>query len=777
MRHLIDKFVYLIFPLLGVLIAMLIPADKLALRILVIVVISSLAFVAADAKFNLRDLRSVSGNIHAVRSSVNRNRYIFAALLMISAFILLIFSAITFAPTEDNINLDFTEPIILMICGLIAMWVSIRIAPPAIDIAALANIPLTPSSNNLPFTLVGVALLLVSGEIAGHALFPEMGMVAMPIQGLIFYGGLFFLILGLGNVRLKLPKLSSIKWHRPHRDWIAAHSELIIVLLLFVGALVIRAWNLEIGLRTSVDEALAVDGVNHYYGGLVGLVGRPSEYIPTLLFAQWQGELIHLLGRSVITLRLTSAIVGSLTVVAVYFLSRDLFNDRLAGIIAALVLMTFPPHVHFSRVALLHIADPLFGTLAIWFFIRGIRGNQRPDWVLAGVSLGLTQYFFEAGRLFFVPLVAGWLILSVLWFIGLSLAKRLRSKISPSPKLPWKGIAIATFALMMVAMPTYYAAFSRGGDANPRLTTSGGFNLFTEPMEDGLTEEELIAMVKRVLFPFTVYVNQPEIAVFYGGDQPLILVFVVPFFLMGMGYLVWRWRSPAFIIALWVLATALINSLLRDSAVYARWHVVFPAVAITIAVAIRYVLPSVWRPLTLRSSAEKGKETLFLIRGFAVLSGGILAALIIGQLVYYFGWHVPLLEKQARLSKGYPDTFDMAIRSFDFPDYTNIYQISDPIADINVPRIWIDFMIHADPSTLAYLPLAAEEITQEFVDNLPLDRNLALFVDPNARAVRRMLVRRFGCEMQGSPYPIDPPDKAFLLCFVPASEPTVQLPE
>lgn len=778
LRHLTDKLVYLIFPVFGVLVALLISPDKPTLRILVIVAISCLAFVAADAKFNLRDLRGMSENIHNMRSSVNRNRYVAAALLMLLAFVLMIFSAVKYAPADLNFpDPNLTEPVTLMLCGMLALWGSLRLAPIPAQIVAVTTNPLLPARSNLLLTLVGLVLLLFSGEIAGRAIFTEMGLVSMPLQGLIFYGGVLFVILGLGKANIRWPKLSSLKAKRPNWNWITAHSELIIVLLIFLGALVIRAWNLETGLRTSVDEALAIDGVSHYYGGLVGLVARPSEYIPTLLFAQWQGELIHLLGRSVTTLRLTSAIVGSLTVVAVYFLSRDLFKDKLAGVIAAFVLMTFPPHVHFSRVALLHIADPLFGTLAIWFFIRALGENRRIDWVLAGVSLGFTQYFFEAGRLFYVPLMVLWLSFTVIWVIFSALARRVLRRIPPPPKIPWKGIFIAAIALLMVAMPVYYAALSRGGDANPRLTTSGGFEFFTRPFEDGLTQDELNAMVKRALFPFTIYVTQPEIAVFYGGDQPLVLVFVVPFFLMGMGYLLWHWRSPAFIIALWVIATALINALLRDSAVYARWHVVFPAVAVTVAISIRYLLPAIGRPFVERASGDDMlKMRVSAARIFAVLTGGVLAFVLVGQLVYYFALHVPLLEKQARLSKGYPDTFDMAIRSFDFPDFTNIYQVSDPIADINVPRIWIDFMTHADPTTLNYLPLAAEEVDEEFVHSLPRDRNLALFVDPNSTRVRHLLVRDFGCQMLESPYPIDPPDKAFLLCFVPASEPVEQQP-
>ncbi len=770
MRQIIDKLFYLIFPAIGVLVALLIPADKLALRILVIVVISSLAFVAVDAKFSFKSVRNVSGSLRSIRGFIDRNRYLISAFFMLLAFVLMIYSAVKFAPYPDYYP-DFTEPALLMIGGLVALWISLKIAPPSVQIVAVTNNSIQPLHSNLPVTLAGVALLLLSGEIGGRVIFVDMPRVPMWLQGVIFYGGITLLILGLGNIRSFPFKRSSIRTYLSIA-WLREHSEVFIILLIFLGAFLVRVWDLETGLRVNIDEGPAIEGINHYYGGMVGLVARPSQYVPTLLFSQWQGELMNLLGRSVTTVRLTAVIVGSLTVVVVYLLARDLFKDRIAGVVAGLVLMTFPPHIHFSRLAHMHIADALFGTLAIWFIVKGIGSNRRLDWVLAGVSLGLTQYFFEAGRLFFVPLILGWFILALTWFIVVSIARRFKKTINPPPKISWHGIMIVTVAAIMTAMPNYYSTFSQGDDIFPRLTTSGGINLFTEPMDDGLTEEEAIGLVRRILFPFTVYVHQPEIAVLYGGDTPMMLVYVVPFFLMGMGYLLWRWRSPAFIITLWIVAAGLTNALLRDSAVFARWHVVFPAVAIVVAVGLRYLLPSIWTHvfIALRSREPAKNQPLSVTRQIAAVLGISLVVVIsVAQLNYYYRWHVPLLEKQARLSKPYPDTFDVAFRSFGFPDNTSIYQISEFAADINVPQLWINIVTHADPATLMYLSLATSEIDETFMANLPDDQNLALFVDPNATAALHLLRQHFECDLQGSPFFMDPVEKGFLLCFVPAS--------
>ncbi|MBK8023346.1 MAG: glycosyltransferase family 39 protein [Chloroflexi bacterium] len=789
---------YLLFPIAGVLASLLIPEDRLALRVLVGAIVAGLGVLAADAGYRIADVRGLPGRLRAAITS--RQDAELAARTMLAALILMIVAALGFSPMYKT-DPYFTIPALVMLLGAAVLWMALGFAAPPVAVAETTDAPLQPARGNMVMAAVGVLLLLLAGELAGRMVPLQPLKLGLRGQAIVFYSGIALVVMGLGGVpRLGLPRwmLNLPETLRPRRSWV--RSETLLIIVIFFAALIVRAWDLEEGLRVSVDEALAVDGTVHYFGGAIGLVGRPSDYISTLVMPQWQGELINLLGRSVTSLRLISTLVGALTVVVTYCLGRDLFKDRRTGLLAALVLLSFPPHVHFSRIALIHIADPLFGALAIWFLIRGLRFNRRLDWALAGASLAMTQYFFEAGRLFYIPLAAIWLIGAVV----VSILPR-RAATTPRVRIPFKGIFIAALALILVATPAYYAIFSRNRDANPRLTTSGGFDLLLAPFqdEDGLTGEEASELARRLLFPFTVYVTQPEQAVFYGGRQPLLLVYVVPFFLLGTAYLIWRWRSASVILVLWLLLTALTNALLRDSAVYARWHVVFPAVAVVTAVALRHLIPMLFyralpavRPVTqglaVQTAANAVAVPNVVVPNVAVqttlpaanaspaasaggtihrrLAIGVVAALtaliVVGQIDYYFVYHAPGLERQARESKPYPDGYDAALRAKDVPDYTDIYLISDPIPDINVPRIWIMFLTKADVATLRYVPLAAADFTTEYAAALPIDRNLALFIDNQASAAILEAVNAFGCTIENSPYEIDPPRKEYVLCFV-----------
>jgi 4-amino-4-deoxy-L-arabinose transferase-like glycosyltransferase len=129
--------------------------------------------------------------------------------------------------------------------------------------------------------------------------------------------------------------------------------------------------------------------------------------------------------------------------------------DRRAGLLAALLLATYPPHIHFSRLALNNIADPLFGVLALALLAAGLRQRSRRALWLGGMALGLTAYFYEGGRLFY-PL------LTLLWLPALILAYR------PPARL----LARFGLAALLVAAPVYLTLAAIGDSPAYRLTES-----------------------------------------------------------------------------------------------------------------------------------------------------------------------------------------------------------------------------------------------------------------------------------------------------------------
>jgi len=117
-----------------------------------------------------------------------------------------------------------------------------------------------------------------------------------------------------------------------------------------------------------------------------------------------------LLGRTVLAIRLPSAIAGALTIPATYWLVREMLGRRAAWM-AALWLTAFHQHVFFSRVAYNNIFDGLFLALSAAALYRGWRQNRRIFFQLAGLAVGVSLFFYTTSRL--IP------ILLALWCLSL----------------------------------------------------------------------------------------------------------------------------------------------------------------------------------------------------------------------------------------------------------------------------------------------------------------------------------------------------------------------
>ena len=122
------------------------------------------------------------------------------------------------------------------------------------------------------------------------------------------------------------------------------------------------------------------------------------------------GASLKLLGVSVEALRLPSALVGTLTVAAVYLLGRTLFSPRV-GLYAAFFAALCPWHIMHSRMATRPILTALFVALGLLLLHRGLLARPgKRSWaylVGCGLLLGAGLHGYEAFRLFPLAVAAG----------------------------------------------------------------------------------------------------------------------------------------------------------------------------------------------------------------------------------------------------------------------------------------------------------------------------------------------------------------------------------
>ncbi|MBN1681720.1 MAG: glycosyltransferase family 39 protein [Anaerolineae bacterium] len=579
-------------------------------------------------------------------------------------------------------------------------------------------------------TVSGAGLLWVVAETNGDwiGLKERFGLTSGAQFGLLC-AGITLVALGLGDVgwprqRLTWPVTRPVPWRG-----------VLIVAGIMALALLVRVWALNTLVHVFVDELNFATTLQGFWrqddvGLLVpmtGVVAFPK------LFVYWQAQTVALMGRNLAGLRLASAILGTLTIPALYLLARTLY-DRPTALIAAALLAVFPPHIHFSRLGLNNIADPLFGTLALAFAARGLRSNRRLDFALAGVFLGLTQYFYEGGRIIYPLLMLAWLA-----------AGRLTWRQRP----PWRGLVILLLAAVLVCMPVYYTLLAI--DA-PLTARSESMSLprayWSALLRSSPGDEQFNDYAGRVRDTFLITVHQPELSSFYGGQTPLLLVYMVPALLLGIGVMLARLRTPgALLLVGWILAVSLGNSTLVANLDAARYVVVFPALILVCALGIRWLL-HVIEPARLHTA------------GIVLLVIGLAA----GQIVYYFGPHIDRYNTVIRAGKHYPDGEDAIFRSVNFPPGTQIHLISTTV----FPQSYASDAIHFLADDLEVETLSPDEITMAYVWNLRRDVDHAFFIEAGLTGPLELLEDSFQLQPPVySPHDI-PPGEEYVLYYAPS---------
>jgi 4-amino-4-deoxy-L-arabinose transferase-like glycosyltransferase len=119
--------------------------------------------------------------------------------------------------------------------------------------------------------------------------------------------------------------------------------------------------------------------------------GREGLFIWLIAFS------FKLFGPSAWSLRLTSAILGILTVLGLYLLAKELFNRKI-GLLAAFFLAVSFWHVNFSRIGFRAILVPFLMTFSFYFLFKAFRKNSLVDFIWSGIFFGFGFYTYIAFR-------------------------------------------------------------------------------------------------------------------------------------------------------------------------------------------------------------------------------------------------------------------------------------------------------------------------------------------------------------------------------------------
>lgn len=145
----------------------------------------------------------------------------------------------------------------------------------------------------------------------------------------------------------------------------------------------------------------------------------PNNYGREGLFINLQAIAVKYFGNTVPVLKFWSAIFGTLAVLGIYFLGKELFQRRAAGLIAAFLLATSYWAINFSRIGFRAIMVTFLLTFAFYFFFKGLRTERIRTFLLSGLIFGVGLHTYVAYRLAPLILIAllPFLILSYEYFL------------------------------------------------------------------------------------------------------------------------------------------------------------------------------------------------------------------------------------------------------------------------------------------------------------------------------------------------------------------------
>lgn len=334
--------------------------------------------------------------------------------------------------------------------------------------------------------------------------------------------------------------------------------------------------------RDGYDAYCIMETGRDQYGAFLPLFARAFDDYNETLYLYVAIPFIKACGLNELGVRLPAAIVGTLTVLALFHLARTLWGPG-TGLLASLLLAVSPWHVQFSRMAFRQVLLPLLFVLGLSVFLRGF---QTPSRLTMGAAiLGLSLHTYSSARVF-VPLFLAGLVIAnrrkmlhhrgaavcaLAVFAGF-VAILLPFWISEQGMMRARTVGIAPHpAQILLNYLSYYSPdfLVRSGDPNPRHSVPGMgtllpfemvtvlagmlFLLFRDRRRHGLAATVLFLWL--VLYPLPACLFEPSHA-----SRAIVGSALFPLFsahgLSCLLDLVSRWRRMALTIAGLVIATS-----------------------------------------------------------------------------------------------------------------------------------------------------------------------------------------------------------------------------
>ena len=352
-----------------------------------------------------------------------------------------------------------------------------------------------------------------------------------------------------------------------------------------------------------------------------------SNFGREVLFSYLVAFVFLFTGAGTLGIHLSSAIIGILTIPAVYLAAKELLageQDPLrtwGSLLAALVTAVSYWHLNWSRVGLRVIWVPLFASLIVAALWRGLRTGSRAASAVSGLLLGLSIYTYQAARL--LPLLV------LFAFLVKIAARRSLSRRTAEEMVLTFGLAFLVFA------PLGLYAWRNPTALNDRLRQA---TLVDQSKSIQEQAQIILAQSKVALRMFVIEGDdEPQFTL---SGRPSLNPFLSLFFLAGIVIALWRWKQPVFLFLLfWLLLMTAPAMLAGQAATAKRALGAFPVAVILIAIGL--ALP--WQRFSSKTARTephaRWRSWLLAAYGMVVIVG-LAWTVVITYRDYFLRWGV-----------------------------------------------------------------------------------------------------------------------------------------
>lgn len=374
---------------------------------------------------------------------------------------------------------------------------------------------------------------------------------------------------------------------RSHDAWLLAGATLIAIILRFYGLnQVTNVFEGELACYSAGATSLSgMLQANRGAGGPwapLGLLYYPPIYLTTQIF-----------GTTLLSLRMSSALIGVLTIPLMYLFATRVAG-RLAGHFAAFLLAINELHVGWGRTDIHPHGVTVWPSLLLGtFLLRAYRSQKDLDLIWVVLAMGLTWHQYPSGQsAVAMPLVA------VAFYL---LANRKMGPF-PRPKTTWR-LKLALFlgvALWAVGLPfSYYLADGEFVFRNP-FNQTGPRALWGGVSEHTNTFNAIFSVIAKSI----QHLSDVLIGIFYKVPylfhQDFVLDFgsttirtvswmITPLCLLGLFLILRAYQKFESAVMLGWLAVAILPGILSEHAYPKRLSTFFPAFETLAAIALAYL--------------------------------------------------------------------------------------------------------------------------------------------------------------------------------------------